>query len=115
MMKRTYSDYLSDILTNIKRIENFTKGMSFEKFVSDEKTVYAVIRGLEIIGEAVKNLPASLKLKYPKVPWKQIAGMRDRLTHAYFGVKIDVVWHTITAEIPKLKPGLTKITKEQIG
>ncbi len=88
MMKRTYSDYLSDILINIKRIEGFTKGMSFEKFASDEKTTYAVIRALEIIGEAVKNLPVSLKSKYQKVPWKQMAGMRDRLMHAYFGVKI---------------------------
>lgn len=113
MTKRVYSDYLSDILTNIKRIEDFTKGMSFDKFVSDEKTVYAVIRGLEIIGEAVKNLPVSLKLKYPKVPWRQMAGMRDRLTHVYFGVKIDVVWHTITVEIPRLMPDLTKVAKEQ--
>ncbi len=109
MMKRTYSDCLSDIVINIKRIEDFTKGSSFEKFASDEKTTYAVIRALEIIGEAVKNLPASLKSKYPKVPWKQMAGMRDRLTHAYFGVKIDVVWYTITDEIPKIKPILTEI------
>ena len=113
MMKRTYSDYLSDIFVNIKRIEDFTKGLSFEKFVSDEKTIYAVIRALEIIGEAVKNLPVSLKSKYSKVPWKQMAGMRDRLTHAYFGVKIDVVWYTITDEIPKLKPVLTEIIADK--
>jgi uncharacterized protein with HEPN domain len=115
MMERVYSDYLSDILINVKRIEAFTKAMSFEKFSSDEKTTYAVIRALEIIGEAVKNLPASLKSKYPEVPWKQMAGMRDRLTHAYFGVKIDVVWHTITVEIPNLRSILTKIIKEQTG
>ena len=109
MMKRSHEDYLSDIVINIARIEDFIKGMSLKKFSSDEKTSYAVVRALEIIGEAVKNLPDSIKAKYSDVPWKQMAGMRDRLSHAYFGVKIDVVWETITIEIPKLKPALTKI------
>ena len=88
MSKRDVRLFLYDILEAISKIENYTKGMSYDEFIHDEKTIDAVIRNLEIIGEAAKNIPEDAKNKYPEIPWKEIAGMRDKLIHAYFGVKL---------------------------
>ncbi|WP_456420003.1 HepT-like ribonuclease domain-containing protein [Methanocaldococcus infernus] len=80
-----------DILEAINRIKIYTKGMDYEKFLSDIKTQDAVIRNIEIIGEAVKLLSPQIKEKYNNIPWKNIAGMRDKLIHSYFGVNLDIV------------------------
>jgi uncharacterized protein with HEPN domain len=109
-MKREYKDYVMDIIEAIEKIEDFTKDMEFENFRKDDKTVFAVIRALEIIGEAVKKIPLTVKNKYKQMPWREAAGMRDKLIHEYFGVNINVVWKTIIEDIPRLKEEIKKIT-----
>lgn len=103
-MKRDPSIYLKDILDNMERAERFVKGMDYLEFENDEKTHYAVIRCIEIIGEATKNITHSIRKKYPQIPWKDIAGMRDKLIHFYFGVNLERVWDTVKYDIPKIKP-----------
>ena len=102
-MKRSYEDYLNDIIEAINLIEEFTEGMEFEDFQRDRKTQFAVIRALEIIGEAAKNIPTEFQRKHPEVPWGEMARMRDKLIHAYFGVDLCVVWRTVKEDIPLLK------------
>ena len=103
-MKREYIDYLKDIIAAIDNIDGFVKGMSIEEFKEDEKTLFAVIRALEVIGEAAKKIPAAIKNKHKQIPWKEMAGMRDKLIHEYFGVNINVVWKTIKQDISAIKP-----------
>jgi uncharacterized protein with HEPN domain len=104
MKGRDYGLYLEDILEAIRRIENYTTSLTYEKFAKDNKTVDAVMRNLEIIGEATKQIPDDVRAKHPKIPWKDMAGMRDRLIHKYFGVALDVVWKTINVRLPEIKP-----------
>ena len=84
-------------------IEKFMEDVSKEAFLSNVKKQYVVLRRLEIIGEATKNLSENLKVNYPQVPWKEIAGMRDKLVHQYFGVDLELVWETMRRELPELK------------
>ncbi|MGV9172110.1 MAG: DUF86 domain-containing protein [Promethearchaeia archaeon] len=107
--KREYIDYINDILDSIEKIELFTHDMNFEEFKNDDKTSYAVIRCFEIIGEATKNLPDRLIKNYKNVPWKEMAGIRDKLIHGYFGVNLKVIWKTIQKDIKKLKPLIISI------
>jgi uncharacterized protein with HEPN domain len=100
---------LKDILTALDRIDSYTKGMSFEAFVADDKTVNAVIYNFLVIGEAVKLLPQTVTGKYPEIPWRQIAGMRDKLTHTYFSIDYELVWKTITIVLPQFRRVIQKI------
>lgn len=109
---RDYRLFIKDIISAIESIEKFVEGMNFDEFTNDDKTSSAVIRKLEIIGEAAKNIPNFLKDKYKDIPWKNIAGMRDRLIHGYFGVDHKLVWEAIKIEIPKLKDVVKKISDE---
>lgn len=111
-MKRNLTLYLKDILEAMESIEKFVEGMSFEEFKLDDKTASAVIRKFEIIGEAARNIPKSIRQKYPDIPWKEMVGFRDKLIHFYFGIKYEIVWNTIKIEIPKLKPKLKAILSE---
>ena len=104
MRKRDYRDYLQDISDSIDDIENFVKGMGFEEFRKDRKTVNAVVRSIEVIGEASKRVPRAMKAKFAGVPWKLMAGMRDKLIHEYFGVDVEILWKTAKDDIPPLKP-----------
>ena len=113
-MSREYEDYLNDISDAIKKIENFIKGLDFDDFKKDDKTKFAVIRALEIIGEATKNIPDEIRNKHPKIPWKDMAGMRDVLIHGYFGVDEEIVWLTIKEKIPEIKPKIENIIKKLI-
>jgi len=109
---RDYKLYIKDILEAIESIEKFVKGMSFDKFIKDDKTSSAVVRKFEIIGEATKWVSNEIKQKYPQIPWKEMAGMRDRLIHLYFGVDYKLVWETIKKRIPTIKPLMKEILKE---
>lgn len=111
-MKREYGDYIEDILDAMNKVSKFTENMNFDEFSKDDKTVFAVVRGLEIIGEAVKNIPEEIEKKYPEIPWKNIAGMRNKLIHEYFGVKLEIVWDTVKKEIPEIKPEFQKIMED---
>jgi uncharacterized protein with HEPN domain len=95
--------YLQHILDAIKDIDKFLEGISQEAFYKNREKQYAVLRALEIIGEATKNLSNDLKLKNNEADWKGIAGMRDKLIHAYFGVNLPLVWETIKTDLPELK------------
>ena len=103
--------YLKDILDAMDAIEKFVEGMEFDEFKRDDKTSSAVIRKFEIIGEATKNVQGWLKQIQPNIPWREMAGMRDKLIHFYFGIKYDLVWHTIKDVIPDVKPLIQKILK----
>ncbi|MBU0999117.1 DUF86 domain-containing protein [Patescibacteria group bacterium] len=104
--------FLKHILESIGEIEKYTKKISRDKFFQTTQTQDAVVRRLEIIGEAVKNLPATFRNKYPDIPWKKIAGMRDVLIHEYFGVDLRLVWRIAKKDLPELKNNILKILKE---
>jgi len=112
-MKREYSDSLRDMLENAQRAIQFTKGMSYEAFAKDDKTVYAVIRAVEIIGEAAANIPEEVRSKYPNVPWREVKGMRNKLVHQYFGINMEVVWQTIHEDLPMLIEVLKEIPNQE--
>ncbi len=109
MVKRVYTDYIQDILDSIQDIEDFIQDMSFADFKDDRKTINAVVRCIEIIGEASKKIPKSLRYLCPEIPWKKITGMRDKLTHAYFGIDLEIIWKVASEEIKQIKPGILKI------
>ena len=106
---RVYLDYIRDMLESAEKALQFVEGMKFEEFVEDEKTVYAVVRAIEIIGEAVKKVPADLRDTYSEVPWREISGTRDKLIHEYFGVNSSVVWQTVQEDLPALVKQLKNI------
>lgn len=102
MKTREYKDYFQDIIESISDIEIFIKNMSFENFVKDKKTINAVIRSIEVIGEASKKIPDTIRRKNPSMPWKKMTGMRDKLIHEYFGIDFEVLWKTVKEDIPSL-------------
>ncbi len=112
MSNRSPKLFIDDIIKAISKVELYIKGMTFEEFEKDNKTIDAVIRNLEIIGEAVKNLPSEIIEKYPSDEWRGAITMRDRLIHGYIGVDISIVWETITTDLPKLKKHAEKIWEE---
>ena len=112
--KRVHTDYLEDILDAIAKVKEFIEGMTFDQFAKDDKSIFAVIRALEIIGEATKHIPTKDRARYPKVPWLEMAAIRDKLIHDYFGVNIEVVWKTATDDLPKLESQIVRIVKEAL-
>jgi len=104
--------FLDDILGALERILMFTSEMTFSDFHRDIKTQDAVIRNLEIMGEAVKNLPESCKELHPEVPWARMAAMRDKLIHHYFGVSLAITWTTVKEDLPRIRPVLLKIREK---
>jgi uncharacterized protein with HEPN domain len=108
-MTRDPRIYLKDIIAAIDSIESFVAGMSFDQFVGDDKTSSAVLRKFEVIGEAAKNIPDPARAARPEVPWKEMAGMRDRLIHTYFGVDYRLVWMTVTERLPVVRPALQSL------
>ena len=112
MKKRDYGDFVQDILDSINDVLNFIDGMEFKDFINDKKTIYSVVRAIEIIGEAAKNVPEQIRTKYPDVPWKQMAGMRDKLIHEYFGVDLEILWKTAKDDVPQLETPISKVFED---
>jgi len=110
-MTREFLDYVEDIIEAMNDALKFTENIEYEDFIKDKKNVYAVIRAIEIIGEAVKKIPNEIKKDYPQIPWKEMAGMRDKLIHEYFGVDLKKIWNTLKKDIPNLRPLFNKIVK----
>ena len=111
-MKRTYRLYLRDIFEAIERIESYVEGKTFEQFIKNTLVIDAVVRNFEIIGEATKHIPAEVKAEHPLIRWKDMAGMRDKLAHEYFGVDTEILWRTSTNRLPALKPLIQELLKE---
>lgn len=110
--ERVYLDYVRDMSESAKKALEFVRGMEYEAFERDEKTQFAVVRALEIIGEASKKIPEDLRKDYPEIPWREIAGMRDKLTHDYIGVNLLVVWRTLQDDLPPLIEQLEAMIKD---
>mgnify|MGYP001608404389 CR=1 FL=1 len=111
-MKRNSLVYIDDILESINKIEDYIKNMGEDDFYEDSQVQDAVFRRLEIIGEAVKNIPSVIKNKYKNVPWAEITGTRDILIHSYFGVNIEMIWKVIEDDLPSLKEEILQIKKD---
>jgi uncharacterized protein with HEPN domain len=103
---------LKDILIALDRIDSYTRGMNYETFAADEKTVNAVIYNFLVIGEAARLLPPAVTSNSPEIPWRQIAGMRDKLTHAYFSIDYELVWKTVTVVLPQFRSMIQKILEK---
>ena len=107
-MKRSNKLFVEDILDSIDKIEQYIQGLSYDDFVEKQIVVDAVIRNLEIIGEASKNMPDDIKKKYISIPWKRMVGLRNIIAHGYFGIDLSIVWEIITKNLPETKPHIVE-------
>jgi len=113
MYRRGEREFVLDMFLACRKILDYTKDMTFEEFLSDDKTLDAVIRNIEILGEAVKSISKEFREKYPEIEWSKIARTRDKLIHFYFGVDPEITWSIVKIDIPTLFEKLKKIIKEQ--
>jgi uncharacterized protein with HEPN domain len=111
-MPRDYKVYLEDIIEAIGKIHSYTSDLSLQTFSSDAKTFDAVIRNLEIIGEAIKGVPEDVRSRYADVEWKKIVGLRDILIHEYFGVDVEIIWDIIQNKLPILERQIKRMIEE---
>ena len=109
MSKRDWKLYFEDILECIKKIESYTTDISYDDFIKDSKTIDAVVRNLEVIGEAARQVQEDTKQKYNYIPWKEIVGLRNRVIHEYFGVDLEIVWQIINQDLKELKGKIEKV------
>jgi uncharacterized protein with HEPN domain len=110
MPERDAAILLEDIRAAMARINRYTIGLDRETFLADEKTVDAVVRNLEIIGEVARRLPDQFKQAHPEIPWPQIAGLRNRIVHDYFGLDLQLIWHILHADLKDLEMRLTDLS-----
>jgi uncharacterized protein with HEPN domain len=111
-MKRKLSLFISDIVENVELILHSTEKVSKEKFNASRDLIDATVRRLEIIGEAVKNIPGPFREKYPRIPWRDIAGFRDAIVHGYFKVDLNIVWRVIKEDLPELIQKIRKVKED---
>ena len=104
--------FLKDILAAMDSIEEFVRDTDLKAFIKDDKTSSAVVKKFENIGEAAKHIPDDVRARYSDIPWKEMAGLRDRLIHFYFGIKYELVWETIKTVIPQVRPKLEKAVRD---
>lgn len=112
MTRRELAEYLSDILKAITQVEQFTSGLTFEEFANNPVIFLAVVQAIIVMGEAVKNVPDDLRQNYPDVPWKAIAGMRDKLVHEYWAIDEKVVWKVVQDNAPELKVKIERVLED---
>jgi uncharacterized protein with HEPN domain len=110
-MKREYADFLQDMLNNAELALDFVQGMEYDEFFEDEKSRYAVMRALEVIGEAARQIPDDVRAANPEIPWREITAMRNKLMHEYFGANMKVVWRTVQEDLPIIIPILKRMLK----
>jgi len=115
MFKRPIDLLLSDICQAIDRIEQYIEKLSFEAFSKDQKSVDAVVRNLEIIGEAANRLPDEFKGKYSEIEWHKVVGLRHRIVHGYFGIDLEIIWQILRRDLPELKHKVIQIMNEEGG
>jgi uncharacterized protein with HEPN domain len=108
-MSREYADFLADIKAAALKAQDFVAGMTFAEFSADERTTFAVVRALEIIGEAAKRVPQQFRDAHPDVPWRAMSGIRDKLIHDYTSVNLEVVWQTVLEDLPGLASRMTEL------
>lgn len=113
-MKRDCLDAVADMLEAIDKALSFCEGMNLKRFAQDDKTVFAVTRALELVGEAAKKVPPAVRKNYPDIPWRDITGMRDKLAHEYFGVDLQTVWVTARQDLPTLRPLIERLYHDQL-
>jgi uncharacterized protein with HEPN domain len=106
---RDHRDHLDDIFQATRKALEFVEGAIYQDFLRDDKTVYAVVRALEIVGEAAKRIPAEIRDRFPTIPWRSMAGIRDKLIHDYVSVNLEVVWKTVTEDLPLLLPQIQRV------
>lgn len=111
-MRKDPKIFIEHVLECIGRIEEYTKGVTKDEFFNSPQLQDAIIRRIEVIGEAVKNIPGEIKDKYTDIPWRRIAGMRDILIHDYFGVDLGLTWKVAKEEILVLKMGITEVKRD---
>lgn len=112
-MSRSLQLYLQDICTSCDKVQRYTLNMTFEAFVADERTYDAVVRNLQIIGEAVKQIPPEVREQYPAVEWRKIAGLRDILAHAYFSLENETLWDIVQNKVPALQEQMQRIVLQE--
>ena len=108
-MSSEFLDFVEDILDAMDKAEILLEGVTYDQFEADFRINFAVVRALEIIGEAAKRLPADLRQQYPDIPWRGMAGMRDRIAHGYDIVDLQIVWDVVKRDIPRIRPQLQQI------
>ena len=113
MSKRPIDLLLNDISQAIDRIEKYIKTLSFDAFSEDQKSVDAVVRNLEIIGEAASRLPDEFKEKYSEIEWYKVVGLRHRIVHAYFGIDLEIIWQILQKNLPELRQKITRIMGDE--
>ena len=110
-MTRDYSLFLKDILEAIADVESFIEGMDYDAFSTDKKTRVAVAREIELIGEAAKNIPKAVRERYKELPWQDMAKMRDKISHFYFGINYEIVWKVVKERLPEIKSAVEQMLK----
>ena len=110
-MSREYRFFIEDMRRACDKVIRYTHGLTREQFVADEKTFDAVMRDLEIIGEAAKHVPDTIQAQHSQIDWRKISGLRDVVAHEYFGLDLEIIWDVITREVPLLREQLMEAFK----